>query len=197
MVAVVRLGVVTRDLGVVRPVVPAEQPPRTDPRGFHQETRHRPSSVLMPSGYGFGRLSSTLESWPGDSGWPSLFVSDRLCIRPPRTLTVAAALYRRIMANNAGTPTVRPIPTDSHSGFRPLRIGALSLAGRRNTQGEEKIAAITESSVRFPCPPRTVVGVLLIAAIPRSPPLIRTAVYEGSAAVSRDLAGVQALWPRD
>src|SRR4051812_23997524 len=65
---------------------------------------------------------------------------------------------------------MRPIPTDSHSGFRPLRIGALSLAGRRNTQGEEKIAAITESSVRFPCPPRTVVGVLLIAAIPRSPP---------------------------
>src|SRR4051812_14201545 len=50
--------------------------------------------------------------------------------------------------------------------------------------GEEKIAAITESSVRFPCPPRTVVGVLLIAAIPRSPPLIRTEVYRGSAAVS-------------
>jgi hypothetical protein len=77
VVAVVRLGVVTPDSGLVRLVVPAEPPPRTDPRGFHQETRHRPGSILMPSGYGVGRLSSTLEGLPGDSGWPALLVSDR------------------------------------------------------------------------------------------------------------------------
>jgi len=73
------------------------------------------------------------------------------------------------MANNAGTPNVRPIPTDTHSGFRLLRVGALSLAGRMNTQGEAIMAATTESSVRFPCPPRLVVGVPLTAAIPPSP----------------------------
>src|SRR4051812_20977215 len=160
------------------------------------ETRHRPSSVLMPSGYGFGRLSSTLEGWPGDSGWPALLYLTHRAVAPTnpdrcrRPLEEGHGQQGRYAHHEADADRQpQRLPTASDRG---VVVGRAKEHPRRSEDrrdgGELSPVSVSAENGRRRSPD-------CCHPVISSP--IRTAVYEGSAAVSRDLAGVQALWPRD